>query len=254
MPAVSLQKLVQPEYAKILCYPKPTKAEVNRRLKELKRLNVETVSFRGPKQLLNTHVLGKGCVGIVVLAQTKGKNAALKIRRVDADRPTMHNEANMLNKANAVHVGPKLLGVSKNFLLTQCIKGQTLQEWLSQDRTRTEEHNVLTQILEQCWRLDQTGLDHGELSYAAKHVLITKSKKPVIVDFETASTNRSSSNVTSICQYIFLSHTQGKPLVSERQRKAIIETLKRYKRNRSRENFERVLRVCELYHVGNRSF
>lgn len=227
---------------------------MNRRLKELKSLNVETVSFRGPKQLLNTHVLGKGCVGIVVLARTKGKRAALKIRRVDADRPTMHNEARMLNKANMVHVGPKLLGVSKNFLLTQYINGQTLQEWLSQDKTRKEEHNVLTQILEQCWQLDRTGLDHGELSYAAKHVLITKSKKPVIVDFETASTNRGSSNVTSICQYLFLSHTQGKPPISDKQRKAIIEALKRYKRNRSRDDFERVLRVCGLDHVGNRSY
>lgn len=254
MPAVPLQRLAQQKYAQILCYPKPTKAEVNRRLEELKRLNVEAVSFRGPKQLLNTHVLGKGCVGIVVLAQTKGKRAALKIRRVDADRSTMHNEARMLNKANVIHVGPKLLAVSKNFLLTQYINGQTLQEWLSQDRTRKEEHNVLSQILEQCWRLDQTGLDHGELSYAAKHVLITKSKKPVIVDFETASTNRGSSNVTSICQYLFLSHTQGKPPISDGQRKAIIEALKRYKRNRSRENYERVLHVCGLDHVGNRSF
>ncbi len=227
---------------------------MNRRLEELQSLNVETVSFRGPKQLLNTHVLGKGCVGIVVLAKTKGKRTALKIRRVDADRPTMHNEAKMLNKANVVHVGPKLLGVSKNFLLTQYINGQTLQEWLSQDKTRKEEHNVLSQILEQCWQLDRTSLDHGELSYAAKHVLITKSKKPVIVDFETASTNRSSSNVTSICQYLFLNHTQGKPPTSDRQRKAIIEALKRYKRNRSRENFERVLRACGLDHVGNRSF
>jgi putative serine/threonine protein kinase len=42
----------------------------------------------------------------------------------------MQHEAEMLKKANSVGVGPKLLGVSKNFLLMQFIDGKLLPEWL----------------------------------------------------------------------------------------------------------------------------
>lgn len=82
-------------------------------------------------------VLGKGCVGIVVLAYTKDRKAALKIRRMDADRSRMQHEAEMLDRANLVHVGPRLLGVSKNFLLMQFVDGHLLPKWLEKKKKGT---------------------------------------------------------------------------------------------------------------------
>ena len=250
--AIPIQKLLEQPYATVLCYPRPTKKELTKRVKELQKLNITDISFQGPKQLLNLHMLGKGCVGLVVLAKLHGKKAALKIRRVDADRPTMQHEAQMLKQANSTNVGPKLLASSKNFLIMQYLQGQTLEEWLKHHREKTEKQKVLREILEQCWRLDQAGLDHGELSYAAKHVIINRKDKSTIVDFETASTNRHPANVTAISHYLFLGGVRPKTLGIPKNRLRLIETLRLYKKDRTRQNFEKVLKALFLYHVSVR--
>jgi putative serine/threonine protein kinase len=206
------------------------------------------LEFSGEKQTFNVSILGKGCVGIVTIAYRNGEKAALKIRRVDADRASMQMEANMLKKANSVSVGPKLLGVSRNFLLMQFIQGDLFPQWLRKQRGKGKIRRALREVLEQCWRLDKAGLDHGELSHAPKHIIVNVENLPTIVDFETASLNRKPSNVTSICQFLFVNGTIAQN-VAERlgeKNKSMIKVLRDYKSNRTRENFERVLKVCSL--------
>jgi len=246
---LTLEKLSGEPYASIICYPKPSRAELRRRLKELQKLGVEALEFSGEKEAFSTPVLGKGCVGIVTIAYVNGEKVALKIRRVDADRARMQHEAEMLRKANSVRVGPRLLGVSRNFLLMQFIDGVLLPEWLVKHRGKALVRKVLREVLEQCWRLDRAGLDHGELSHAPKHIIIYKKGVPCIVDFEAASLNRRPSNVTSICQFLFISGAvAGKVAkkLGEKDKKAIVEALRQYKNDRRRENFERVLEACGL--------
>jgi putative serine/threonine protein kinase len=246
---IPICKLLGQPYATILCYPRPTKKEQMRRLEELRKLNVATISFQGPKQLLNLHMLGKGCVGLVVLAHANGKKVALKIRRVDADRITMQHEAQMLRKANRASVGPRLLIASRNFLVMRYVQGETLEQWLVHHRERKEKEKVLRDILEQCWRLDQARLDHGELSYAAKHVIIGRNGRPTIVDFETASAKRHPANVTAISQYLFLSGARQRASAPPERRQTLIERLRSYKKDRDRTNFENVLKALALDHV-----
>ncbi len=245
----TIEKLSEEPYASIICYPKTSKTELKKRLKELQKLGMESLEFSGEKQALNTPILGKGCVGIVTIAYRNGEKAALKIRRVDADRSRMQQEAKMLKKANSVHVGPRLLGVSKNFLLMQFIDGDLLPKWMEKRRGKTQIRKVLHEVLEQCWRLDIAGLDHGELSHAPKHIIIDKKGSPFIVDFETASLNRKPSNVTSICQFLFISGVVAEKVAEKlggKDKNAIIEVLRRYKRDRTRENFETVLEAFGL--------
>jgi putative serine/threonine protein kinase len=247
--AITIEGLSEEPYASVVCYPKPSKTELKKRLRELRRLRVETLEFSGEKQAFNLRVLGKGCVGIVTIAYRNGEKVALKIRRVDADRSGMRQESKMLKKANSVHVGPRLLCVSKNFLLMQFIDGNLLPKWVEKRRGKMQIRKVLREVLEQCWRLDVTGLDHGELSHASKHIIINKSDVPFIVDFETASLNRKPSNVTSICQFLFISGLVAKQMAEKlgiEDEKTIIEALRRYKRDRTRGNFETVLEACNL--------
>ncbi|MDI6904224.1 MAG: RIO1 family regulatory kinase/ATPase [Candidatus Bathyarchaeia archaeon] len=246
---ITLEKLSEEPYASILCYPRPSKAELKKRLKELQKLNVKALEFSGEKQAFNTPVLGKGYVGIVVIAYRNMEKMAIKIQRVDAARSRMQQEAKMLKKANSVRVGPKLLGISKNFLLMQFIDGDLLPKWLEKRIEKAQVRKVLREVLEQCWRLDEAGLDHGELSRAPKHIIINKKSKPFIVDFETASIIRKPSNVTSICQFLFISGLVARKVaenLGEKDRATIIDGLRRYKNDRTRENFERVLKVCSL--------
>jgi putative serine/threonine protein kinase len=245
---VLTENLKEKPYASILCYPKPIEAEVQKRLVELQKHGVKAVEFMGKASAFNVPVLGKGFVGIVVAAHLDGQRVALKIRRVDADRLGLEHEAQMLAKANAVQVGPKLIGVSKNFLLMQLIDGTVLPEWLDAHKEKAHVRGVLNDVLEQCWRLDNAGLDHGELSKAPKHIIVDKKRKPWIVDFESSSVDRKTANVTSVCQFLLTSGGAMSRAVAEvlgeRKRDEIIRALRLYKKDRTRENFNRVLQAC----------
>jgi putative serine/threonine protein kinase len=245
---VLTENLDKEPYASALCYPKVNEAELQSRLEKLREHGVKAVEFAGETSAFNVPVLGKGFVGIVVIAHLDGQRAALKIRRVDADRLGLQHEAQMLAKANAVQVGPKLIIVSRNFLLMQLIDGDLLPNWLDAHKEKEQVRGVLNEVLEQCWRLDSIGLDHGELSKAPKHIIIDKQHKPFIVDFETASVNRKPSNVTSVCQFLFTSGGAVARAVAEvlgeRNREEIICALRLYKKDRTRENFNRVLQFC----------
>ena len=130
----------------------------------------------------------------------------------------------------------------------QLVDGCFLPTWLSLQREKEEIRVVLSEVLEQCWRLDSIGLDHGELSKAPKHIIINKQHKTVIVDFETASLDRRPANVTSACQFFFTSYGAVAKAVmdvlGEVNRAEAIDALRRYKNERKRDNFDDVLRVC----------
>jgi putative serine/threonine protein kinase len=245
---VPTENLNMEPYASVLCYPKVNEAELQGRLEELRQHGVKAVEFAGKISAFNVPVLGKGFVGIVVIAHLDGQKAAMKIRRVDADRLGLQHEAQMLAKANSVQVGPKLMGVSKNFLLMQLIDGALLPEWLGIYKEKEHVRGILKEVLEQCWRLDKIGLDQGELSKAPKHLIVDKQQKPWIVDFETASVNRKPTNVTSVCQFLFTSCGTVANAVAEVlgkiNRVEVINVLRLYKKDKIRENFDRVLRAC----------
>ena len=69
------------------------------------------------------------------------------------------------------------MAASKNFLLMQLIDGDLLPNWLKTNKDAAAVKQVLREVLEQCFRLDQVGLDHGELSKAPKHLLVDKTEK-----------------------------------------------------------------------------
>jgi putative serine/threonine protein kinase len=248
-PAVSsLEGLKEEPYASILCYPKRTEDELQSRIRELEMHGVTAIEFAGKANAFNIPVLGKGYVGIVVVAQRYGQRVALKIRREDADRADLLHEAKMLNKANSVGVGPALVDASKNFLMMQLIEGNLLPEWLEANRDKTLLRQVLSEIMEQCMQLDLAGLDHGELSKAPKHIIIDYSLEPWIVDFETSSDSRKPANVTAICQYLTMSGGPISRIVSEvlgeRNRDGVIEALRHYKKEKTRKSFDRLVQAC----------
>jgi len=247
---IPVERLVEEPYASIVCYPRTNKAEMKSRIQELKELGVEALEFSGKATAANIPVLGKGYVGVVVVAHMCGQRVALKMRRIDADRPDFEHEAKMLQKANAIGVGPKFIAISNNFLLSELIDGDLLEDWLEIHRDKGLIRKVLVNVLEQCWRLDEAGLDHGEISKAPKHLLVDKENKPYIVDFETASIVRRVINVTSVCQFLFMGNSRAAKMLGElfgvKEKSELILALRYFKKNENRENFERLREFCLL--------
>ncbi len=249
---ISPEGFANPLYGRVLCYPRLDSTEVENRIAELKTLGISAIEFTGLKRIESLPVLGKGCVSVVVVAHNPLGRCALKIRRMDSDRPSMEHEAEMLRIANSVGAGPKLRGWSKNFLLMDYVEGVLFPDWVASLKGRGKKRSLegaVRGILEICSKLDKVGLDHGELSRAPKHIIVTAEQKPVLVDFETASVKRKPSNLTSICQYLFIGSEVSKrvkKIMREIDTRSLIEALRDYKQEMSEECYGRILQASRL--------
>ena len=248
---IPIEKFLEEPYSKIIGYPQATKTQIKSRVLELKKLKIKSISFSGPTSIGKLSILGKGYVGVVVLAKKDNKEVAIKIRRMDSQREEMRNEAKLLKIVNSVNVGPKLFDVSKNFLVMEYLEGEKIGSWIEcidGKGSVKKIKDVIRKVLEDCYRLDQIAFDHGELSSITKHVIIGKSK-PVLIDFESSSIERRASNVTSVTQAIFI----GSGIAKKVQRiyklpskEDIIGVLRSYKQEQSRQNFEKILSMLKL--------
>ena len=246
-----LDKLSQEPYSTIIGYPKATKKQIKTRIIELKKLGIRDVSFQGQTKIGSLNILGKGYVGVVVLSRIKNKLVAVKIRRTDASRINMVKEAKFLKIANKAGVGPLLLAMSKNFIIMEYLDGKKISEWVNELKSKQDIKllkSIMQKILEDCYSLDVIGLDHGELSTISKHVVIGKSKT-TIIDYESASTQRRVSNVTSATQAICIGSGISKivrKIYRMPSKNKIIKILRSYKQEQNRQNFEKILEVLKL--------
>ncbi len=247
---VKLGKITEPPYSDIWVYPKGTRAQIKSRIKELKALGVESISFQGKLQVGTISILGKGYVGIVVLGKIGRKKVAVKIRRNDSPRKNLKREAELLKITNQSNVGPKLVGFSKNFLVMEYLEGEKIGDWVASLKKRgssSQLKTIIKKILEDCYKLDRIGLDHGELSHIVKHVIV--GSKITIIDFESSSLDRKVSNVTSATQAFYIGSGISKivgHIYKIPKKEKMISVLRRYKQEQTRDSFEKLLDVLKL--------
>ena len=234
-----------PKLLSLISYPHYSESEYKDRIIEMESLAITSIILGGKTIVNNTPVAGKGCVGIVVKAIARSKVCALKIRRADADRKTMDNEARFHKMANSAGVGPSLQEHTKNLIAMEFVTGQSIIDWVGNKTTKSKMRTVARDILEQCFSLDAAGLDHGELSRLARHVIV--SDRPSIIDFESASTTRKTCNVTAATQSIFLYGIVANKVrnilgnADREKEEEVIHALRTYKKIHTRANFDAVL-------------
>ena len=245
----SISVFTKDPYKKILAFPKPKDSEIKKRIVELKKLGISRVSFSGPLQIGKCQILGKGYVGMVVLAKQNRNLVALKIRRIDSPRKNMSNEAKLLKFANKIDVGPKFIKNSKNFLIMEYVEGEKIIDWARKSGKKSRKiRSVINNVLRDCYFLDSIGLDHGELSTIDKHVIVGKSKN-TIIDFESSSTGRQLSNVSSATQAIFIGTGLAKIIrkkIKVPRKNKIIRLIRNYKKMRTDESFNELLQELKL--------
>src|SRR3712207_6758485 len=205
-------------------------------------LGITSIILDGKTIVNGAHIAGKGCVGIVVKARAGNKVCALKIRRTDADRKTMDSEVSFHKIANSECIGPRLEGHTKNLIAMEFVTGQSIIDWAVGNKATKSKISTLVAILEQCFSLDIAGLDHGELSRLTRHVIV--SDKPYIIDFESASTTRKTSNVTAAAQSLLLYGrvaNKMKRIMWNTDKEKVIQALRTYKHIHTRANFDALL-------------
>jgi len=245
-----LTKITNESYSKIFGYPRCTVKQFKSRINELAKLKITSISFYGKTKIREFLVLGKGYTGIVVLAKRKNKLVAVKIRRTDSPRNEMKEEVRLLKLANKAGVGPSFIDSSKNFLIMEYLDGEEIGSWIKETKKIkiTTIKRVIKKVLEDCYNLDKIGLDHGELSSITEHVIVGN-LKTTLIDFESASTKRRVSNVTSATQAICIGSGISKSVKKIHRipsKNKIIKNLRDYKNERSLMNFKKILKTLEL--------
>jgi Predicted Ser/Thr protein kinase len=225
-----------------LSYPHGDPRHSLEALQALERIGVEAVTLdeRGLLKLL-----GKGFRNIVLEGVMAGERVAVKIRRSDYVSRDASREAAMHGLANRLGVGPRLLGWCGPVLVMELVSGPDLSTWLATGGyAPAEAKEALLELALQCFRLDQGGLDHGELSDARRHVLVV-GNRPVIIDFGSARITPRPKNLTSILSYLFGRNLGGvRSLLGLRTPRR--EALRRYKENPSEEQFVGLMRMVGL--------
>ena len=115
----------------------------------------------------------------------------------------VNSKANIQSFVNSLGIGPKIVDSSKNFIIMELIQGKLLSQLYDMKSLNVDIIRLtIKSLMDQCYRLDINGVDHGELSDLRKHVIINH--RVNIIDFDSASYNRKTSNLTSCIQYIFI--------------------------------------------------
>ncbi len=247
-----LSSLARQPYNRLVAYPSGDPDEVESRVRQLQQLEITGLDFQGKLKTDRLSVLGKGVVGIVVIGVKGNRRIAVKIRRVDARRPSLIHEAELLKTANSLGVGPECLGGTTDVLAMELVEGSSLPVWLKSlegGGRRARVRSVVRPLLEQCVRMDAYGLDHGELSRAHKNVIVSDNDIARILDFESASVMRRPSNFTSLTQYLFLGGSFARKMVrvlGPVDRDELLKCLRDYKAGGWRDAFEATIKVLGL--------
>ncbi len=250
---VPVERLDRMPYLGVLTYPRPDLRIARSRIRQLKELGVHHIIFEGRTKIGRLGLVGIGTVGIVVKATAEGVEGretpfALKIRRTDANRESMTEEFKLTQMANRVRVGPTAYACSRDFMVMRYVQGCGVEEYVKGVTGKGQARRVREMahsILNQCRKLDLVGLDHGQLSNLKKHVIM-EGESPCIIDFESASRNRTLKNVTTAAQYLFLGSSVSpriKRILSIRDTDATLEALRRYKDEMTDETYVRLLRT-----------
>ncbi|MBN1386163.1 hypothetical protein JW968_04270 [Candidatus Woesearchaeota archaeon] len=188
----------------------------------------------------------KGHRGAIYTGKYLGRKVAVKVQRSDTDAVgTVDNEAEKLKVLNQHDIGPTLLFSGKDFMVYEFVEGEFILDYF-EHCAREEMLDVLKDVMNQMFALDQLGINKEEMHHPVKHVVIrVHDRKPVLLDFERCKHNTKMKNVTQFCQFI----VGGKmmPYMEKHQlgisQAKMLELAQKYKNERSKDNFNDIMEL-----------
>lgn len=195
------------------------------------------------KKIKNIRFLAKGKRGLVFSGNFGSKKVAVKLTHPDslaANR--IENEATWLKILNKKKIGPKLFFSGENYLVMEFVEGKRILDWI-EDHKKNEIQIIIQKIFQQCFILDQLGVNKKELHHPLKHIIINQKNKPMMIDFERCKRTPDVRNVTQLVEFL----CRNKTLLEEKRFKIEIEKLRglarKYKERISKDKL-RMIAQC----------
>ena len=152
-------------------------------------------------KIKNIEKLAKGHRGIVYTGVWKNKKIAIKAEKGLKAKGRAKNEAKWLRALNRNGIGPKLLFSGRKCFVYEFAEGDFILDYLAKAQ-RKEILSVLERIFYQLLILDRLKVNKEEMHHPVKHIIVGKSGKPVLIDFERCRKTEKPKNVTQFCQFL----------------------------------------------------
>lgn len=214
---------------------------INRSVLDYRQLNRHLLALNARSRLENRRLVAVGTRGLVYRGRFRGRDAAEKIRNPNTQVNRLDSEAYFLRLLNPHGIGPTLFNVDDHGLVCEFIEGQLIAEYARQSSPR-QSISVIAQVLRQCHRLDQLGINKCEMHRASKHVIVRASNDVVLVDFERCYRSRKPKNVTQFLQFLCgpldpVLRARGIPF----RRRDVIPLARAYKQVSSASSFQAIV-------------
>lgn len=205
----------------------------------------------------------KGHRGIIYTAKVKNKKIAIKTKLPEsAAIGNIEREAEWLRLLNKKGIGPKLLFIDKNFFCYGFAEGKLIKDFIPK-ATKPKIKKVLTEILKQCFILDQMKINKEEMHHPVKHIIIgkkvilidakksktsgiSKTTNVVLIDFERASKSLKPHNISQFCQYIINQRNILNKKGFKISKDKIIKLAKLYKEDISKTNLNNIIKQLNV--------
>ena len=153
----------------------------------------------------NKEYLAKGKRGVVYTADwitEDGKQirVAIKEKRESSEAVgRIENEAKFLKILNKYNIGPVYLDSGKDWLMYKFVEGKPILDFI-EENSKENIIEVLKEVLSQCKKMDDLGINKEEMHHPYKHILV--GEKVVMIDFERCRYSEKVHNVTQFIQFL----------------------------------------------------
>lgn len=200
------------------------------------------------KKISNVKIFSHGKHGKIFIGKFRGKKVAIKTALTQQFETHIQNEAKMLKLVNGKGIGPKFVFSTAQYFVYNFVEGNFILDFLPK-ANKSVAKKLIKNILLQCRTLDKMKLTKQEMTRPIKHIIVTKSKKPVMIDFERCKHSQKPKNVTQFCQFI-ISPQVAKNIEKKGirpDRNGTIEACRQYKKLPSEKKFKRIEKLILGY-------
>lgn len=196
-------------------------------------------------EVKNLKFFSKGKRGLIYTGKFKKTKAALKIKNPKSEvSGRIHIEGHNLEIVNKIKIGPKLLKAADEYIIYRFVEGKLFPEFLKK-AAKKDTILIINQLFSQMRTLDKNFMNKEEMSNPYKHIIVTKKKKAVLIDFERSNKTLRPHNVTQFVQYLISENLS--PELKKKgikiDRNEMLKLAQEYKTEYKEKHYKKILKL-----------